>query len=79
MRMKRLYLDNSLAILAVPVVTFPMAWVCNRWLQGTIAEYSRIRKSRNGFKQTKLLWHEYLLASVPSLGLYQADSQKTIH
>lgn len=34
-KMKQLYWQNSIAMIAVPIVSFPLAWVCNKWLQGT--------------------------------------------
>lgn len=37
--MKRLFYDNSIGILAVPILTFPMAWFCNKWLQGIKLNY----------------------------------------
>lgn len=40
--MKRLYLDNSLGIIVVPIATFPLAWVCNKWLQGKSSYNKRI-------------------------------------
>lgn len=37
MKMKRLHHDVSLNIVATPIVVFPFAWLCNKWLQGTLS------------------------------------------
>lgn len=37
MKMKRLHHDISLSIVATPIVMFLPAWLCNKWLQGTLS------------------------------------------
>lgn len=34
-KMKRLYFDISINLIATPIVMFFPAWIANRWLQGT--------------------------------------------
>jgi hypothetical protein len=52
MKMKRLFFDVSVNIIATPIVMFPFAWVCNRWLQGIL--YIKIGFVNRGMASSRL-------------------------
>eukprot|EP00919_Chromeraceae_sp_WS-2016_P010859 GHVR01025408.1.p1 GENE.GHVR01025408.1~~GHVR01025408.1.p1 ORF type:complete len:176 (-),score=5.75 GHVR01025408.1:1666-2193(-) len=54
MKFKRMYRANSLNLIAVPMVTFPIAWVANRWLAGFVNR--GIAQSRFNFFGMSIFW-----------------------